>query len=44
MEFELEYSPEQEAFRGEVRGWLKTSVPKGIGIGRNTREEAGPLA
>ena len=27
MNFELEYSPEQESFRREVRGWLSENVP-----------------
>ena len=40
MEFELEYSPEQEAFRGEVREWLKTNVPQGISI--SPRDEEHP--
>ncbi|MBI2885911.1 MAG: acyl-CoA dehydrogenase family protein [Chloroflexi bacterium] len=40
MEFELSYTPEQEAFRKEVRAWLETSVPKGISI--SPREEDHP--
>lgn len=30
MEFEIAYTPEQEAFRKEVKGWLKENVPAGI--------------
>ncbi|MBI2887798.1 MAG: acyl-CoA dehydrogenase family protein [Chloroflexi bacterium] len=30
MEFETAYTPEQEAFRKEIKGWLKENVPTGI--------------
>lgn len=30
MEFELTYTPEQEAFRDQVRSWLDENVPDGI--------------
>ena len=30
MEFEITYTPQQEAFRQEVRAWLKENVPAGI--------------
>src|SRR3989338_6933700 len=30
MDFDIAYTPEQEAFREEVRGWLKEHVPAGI--------------
>ena len=30
MDFEPRYTPEQEEFRQEVRGWLKGNVPDGI--------------
>lgn len=32
MEFELQYTPEQEAFRKEVRAWLEKNVPSGISV------------
>lgn len=28
MDFEPAYTPEQEAFRDEVKGWLKSHVPQ----------------
>ena len=33
MDFEMRYTPEQEAFRKEVRGWLEANavMPKGLG-------------
>ena len=30
MDFELRFTPEQEAFRKEVQGWLKDNVPEGM--------------
>ena len=30
MDFETTYTPEQEAFRREVRDWLKDNMPEGI--------------
>ena len=32
MEFELEYTAQQEAFRKEVREWLEHNVPAGISV------------
>lgn len=40
MEFELAYTPEQEAFRSEVREWLRGNVPAGISI--SPRDEEHP--
>ncbi|MBI2888007.1 MAG: acyl-CoA dehydrogenase family protein [Chloroflexi bacterium] len=40
MEFELAYTPEQEAFRKEVRTWLEAIVP--AGISQSPREEDHP--
>ncbi|HLE80610.1 MAG TPA: acyl-CoA dehydrogenase family protein, partial [Dehalococcoidia bacterium] len=40
MEFELEYTPEQQVFRNEVRAWLEANVPAGISI--SPREEDHP--
>jgi alkylation response protein AidB-like acyl-CoA dehydrogenase len=31
MDFEMAYTPEQEAFRREVREWLEENVPTGLG-------------
>ena len=28
MDFEVTYTPEQEAFRTEVRAWLATNIPE----------------
>jgi len=30
MDFEVTYTPEQEAFRTEVRAWLATNIPEGL--------------
>jgi alkylation response protein AidB-like acyl-CoA dehydrogenase len=30
MDFEVTYTPEQEAFRAEVRAWLATNIPEGL--------------
>ncbi len=38
MEFELEYSREQEAFRNEVREWLSANIPAGISISPRVEE------
>ena len=31
MDFEVTYTPEQEAFRAEVRAWLVDNIPGGPG-------------
>ena len=30
MDFEVTYTPEQEAFRAEVRAWLIDNIPEGL--------------
>ena len=30
MDFEVTYTPEQEAFRTEVRAWLAANIPEGL--------------
>src|SRR2546430_12968457 len=30
MDFEVTYTPEQEAFRAEVRAWLVDNIPEGL--------------
>ncbi|MBI2885850.1 MAG: acyl-CoA dehydrogenase family protein [Chloroflexi bacterium] len=40
MEFELSYTPDQEAFRQDVRAWLQANVP--AGISRSPRVEEHP--
>ena len=30
MDFEVTYTPEQEAFRTDVRAWLATNIPEGL--------------
>ena len=30
MDFEVTYTPEQEAFRAQVRGWLNENIPEGL--------------
>ena len=30
MDFEVTYTPEQEAFRTAVRAWLATNIPEGL--------------
>ena len=30
MDFAVTYTPEQEAFRAQVRGWLKANVPEDL--------------
>src|SRR5262245_66683082 len=30
MDFEVTYTPEQEAFRAEVRAWLADNIPAGL--------------
>ena len=30
MDFEVTYTPEQEAFRGEVQAWLADNIPEGL--------------
>ena len=40
MEFELEYTEQQEAFRKEVREWLEQNVPAGISV--SPRDEDHP--
>ena len=39
---DLSYTPEEEAFRAEVRGWLRANLPPGWGHGGvgGYREEA----
>ncbi len=38
MEFEIEYSPEQEAFRSEVKEWLAANIPAGISVSPRLEE------
>lgn len=40
MDFEIRYTPEQEAFRGEVRAWLAEHVPPDINKTPESPEEA----
>ena len=30
MDFEVTYTPEQEAFRADVRAWLADHIPQGL--------------
>ena len=30
MDFEVTYTPEQEAFRAEARAWLAANIPEGL--------------
>ena len=30
MDFEVTYTPEQEAFRAEVKAWLVDNIPEGM--------------
>lgn len=32
MDFEVTYTPEQEAFRAEVRAWLADNIPEGLEV------------
>ena len=40
MDFEMTYTPEQEAFREEVRAWLADNVPSDLGAETTTDAEA----
>ena len=38
MDFEVTYTPEQEAFRAEIRVWLAENIPQGLEIPANTAD------
>ncbi len=38
MDFEVTYTPEQEAFRAEIRVWLAENIPEGLEIPANTAD------
>jgi alkylation response protein AidB-like acyl-CoA dehydrogenase len=43
VEFELKYTPVQEAFRQEVRAWLAENVPEGVAVRPRSFEESREL-